>query len=68
MRKRFVKLSKVQEFKTSVVNKLTGGVEGLLKGNKVEIVRGEAYFVDNNSLRVMDEKCSNLQFQTCDYS
>ncbi|MDU3185960.1 MAG: dihydrolipoyl dehydrogenase, partial [Staphylococcus epidermidis] len=47
---------KVQEFKTSVVNKLTGGVEGLLKGNKVEIVRGEAYFVDNNSLRVMDEK------------
>ena len=47
---------KVQEFKSSVVNKLTGGVEGLLKGNKVEIVKGEAYFVDNNSLRVMDEK------------
>ena len=47
---------KVQEFKSSVVNKLTGGVEGLLKGNKVEIVKGEAYFVDNNNLRVMDEK------------
>ncbi|MBH4862678.1 FAD-dependent oxidoreductase [Staphylococcus aureus] len=47
---------KVQEFKSSVVNKLTGGVEGLLKGNKVNIVKGEAYFVDNNSLRVMDEK------------
>ena len=46
----------VQEFKSSVVNKLTGGVEGLLKGNKVNIVKGEAYFVDNNSLRVMDEK------------
>ncbi len=47
---------KVQEFKSSVVNKLTGGVEGLLKGNKVNIVKGEAYFVDNNSLRVMDKR------------
>ncbi|MBE4908894.1 dihydrolipoyl dehydrogenase [Bacillus luteolus] len=50
-----VDFSKVQEWKSSVVNKLTGGVEGLLKGNKVEIVRGEAYFVDSNSVRVMDE-------------
>ena len=41
--------------KAGIVKKLTGGVEGLLKGNKVEIVRGEAYFVDANSLRVMDE-------------
>ncbi|REH81146.1 dihydrolipoyl dehydrogenase [Staphylococcus felis] len=48
--------NKVQGFKGSVVNKLTGGVEALLKGNKVEIVKGEAYFVDSNSLRVMDDK------------
>ncbi|WP_053362025.1 dihydrolipoyl dehydrogenase [Bacillus sp. FJAT-27251] len=47
--------SKVQSFKESVVKKLTGGVEGLLKGNKVDIVSGEAYFVDANTLRVMDE-------------
>ncbi|GEP80079.1 dihydrolipoyl dehydrogenase [Staphylococcus carnosus] len=51
-----LKFDKVQDFKKSVVNKLTGGVEGLLKGNKVEIVKGEAYFHDSNSLRVMDEK------------
>ncbi len=50
-----VDFSKVQEWKSGVVNKLTSGVEGLLKGNKVEIVRGEAYFVDANTLRVMDE-------------
>ncbi|MBS4189058.1 dihydrolipoyl dehydrogenase [Bacillus sp. FJAT-49705] len=50
-----VDFSKVQEWKSGVVKKLTGGVEGLLKGNKVEIVRGEAYFVDANTLRVMDE-------------
>lgn len=50
-----VNFEKVQEWKASVVKKLTGGVEGLLKGNKVEIVRGEAYFVDANTLRVMNE-------------
>ncbi|GIN74189.1 dihydrolipoyl dehydrogenase [Bacillus sp. J14TS2] len=48
--------SKLQEWKGSVVNKLTSGVEGLLKGNKVEIVKGEAYFVDDHNIRVMDEK------------
>ena len=53
-----VDFSKVQEFKDGVVKKLTGGVEGLLKGNKVEIVRGEAYFVDSNTVRVMTETSS----------
>lgn len=46
---------KVQAFKDSVVKKLTGGVEGLLKGNKIEIVKGEAYFVDANTVRVITE-------------
>ncbi len=53
-----VDFTKVQEFKAGVVQKLTGGVEGLLKGNKIEIVRGEAYFVDSNSLKVMTETSS----------
>lgn len=47
--------SKVQEWKSGVVKKLTGGVEGLLKGNNVDIVKGEAYFVDENTIRVMDD-------------
>lgn len=51
-----VDFSKVQKWKGGIVNKLTSGVEGLLKGNKVDIVRGEAYFVDGNTLRVMSEK------------
>jgi len=50
-----VDFTKVQEWKAGVVKKLTSGVEGLLKGNKVEIVRGEAYFVDDHNIRVMDE-------------
>lgn len=47
--------SKAMAFKEGVVKKLTGGVEGLLKGNKVDIVKGEAYFVDANTARVMDD-------------
>ncbi|RBW70012.1 dihydrolipoyl dehydrogenase [Bacillus taeanensis] len=61
-----VDFSKVQEWKSSVVNKLTGGVEGLLKGNKAEIIRGEAYFVDQNTVRIMDEKSSQTyKFNNC---
>lgn len=48
--------SKTQDWKNNqVVSKLTKGVEGLLKKNKVEILEGEAFFVDNNTLRVMGE-------------
>ncbi|RLL45190.1 dihydrolipoyl dehydrogenase [Oceanobacillus piezotolerans] len=61
-----VDFTKVQEWKGQVVNKLTSGVEGLLKGNKVDIVRGEAYFVDQNTAKVMDEKSSQTyKFKDC---
>ncbi|KHD84149.1 dihydrolipoyl dehydrogenase [Heyndrickxia ginsengihumi] len=50
-----VNFEKVQTWKQSVVQKLTGGVESLLKGNKVEIVKGEAYFNDDHTLRVIKE-------------
>ncbi|WP_047982148.1 dihydrolipoyl dehydrogenase [Ornithinibacillus contaminans] len=61
-----VDFTKVQEWKASVVNKLTSGVEGLLKGNKVDIVNGEVYFVDKNTVKVMDEKTSQTYtFKNC---
>ena len=47
--------TKAQAFKNGVVKKLIGGVEGLLKGNKIDVVKGEAYFVDANTVRVIDE-------------
>ncbi|WP_096199185.1 dihydrolipoyl dehydrogenase [Bacillus sp. FJAT-45350] len=57
---------KMQEWKGTVVNKLTTGVEGLLKGNKVEIVKGEAYFASSNSVRIMDEKqAQTYTFKNC---
>lgn len=61
-----VDFSKVQEWKGQVVNRLTSGVEGLLKGNKVDILKGEVYFVDQNTVRVMDEKNSQTYtFNNC---
>lgn len=39
----------------SVVGALTKGVEMLLKKNKVNILKGEAYFVDDGTLRVIQE-------------
>jgi len=57
--------SKSQEFKDGVVSRLTGGVEGLLKGNKVETVQGEAYFVDGNTVRVITEDAAQTyKFKT----
>ncbi|SFF95234.1 dihydrolipoamide dehydrogenase [Halobacillus alkaliphilus] len=61
-----VDFSKVQEWKSGVVQKLTGGVEGLLKNNKVDIVKGEVYFVDKNTVRIMDDKNSQTYtFNNC---
>jgi dihydrolipoamide dehydrogenase len=61
-----VDFSKVQEWKAGIVKKLTGGVEGLLKGNKVEILSGEAYFVDANTVRIMDENSAQTYtFKNC---
>lgn len=61
-----IDFAKVQDWKGSVVNRLTSGVEGLLKGNKVDIVKGEVYFVDNNNVKVMDDKDSQTYtFKNC---
>lgn len=49
--------SRTQDWKDNeVVSKLTSGVEMLLKKNKVEIIKGEAFLHDANSLRVITEE------------
>ncbi|MGM0239699.1 dihydrolipoyl dehydrogenase [Enterococcus sp. AZ103] len=46
--------AKTQDWKENgVVNKLTTGVKFLLKKHKVEIIEGEAFFVDDHTLRVI---------------
>ena len=43
---------KTQEWKNGVVKKLTGGVQNLLKMNKVELIQGKASFVDSKTIQV----------------
>jgi dihydrolipoamide dehydrogenase len=45
-------MGKLQEWKSSIVNRLTSGVQTLLKGNKVEMLKGEATFVDAHNIDV----------------
>ncbi|HIZ52842.1 dihydrolipoyl dehydrogenase [Enterococcus eurekensis] len=48
--------TQTQDWKDNgVVNKLTSGIGFLLKKNKVEIIEGEAFFVDDKTLRVITE-------------
>lgn len=58
-----VDFSKVQEWKGGVVEKLTGGVQSLLKGNKVNVVQGEAYFSDKDTVRVSSENNSGQSYK-----
>ncbi|MES5957225.1 dihydrolipoyl dehydrogenase [Bacillus fungorum] len=50
-----VDFAKVQEFKNGVVKKLVDGVEGLLNSNKVDVIKGEAYFIDANTICVSNK-------------
>ncbi|MGE5703864.1 MAG: dihydrolipoyl dehydrogenase [Clostridia bacterium] len=47
-----VDFAKVQEWKSGIVKQLTGGVAGLFKGNKIQVIPGEALFVSENEVRV----------------
>lgn len=57
---------KVQEWKQSVVDKMTGGVQSLLKGNKVEVISGEAFFTKPDEVRIMHENGGQrIKFEKC---
>lgn len=61
-----IDFTKVQEWKNSVVNKLTGGVSSLLKGNKIQRIAGEASFVAENEVKVTHgDEIKHVRFNHC---
>ena len=50
-----VDLDKLRDFKSGVVKKLTGGLAGMAKARKVEVVTGTGTFVDPNHLEVVTD-------------
>jgi dihydrolipoamide dehydrogenase len=57
---------KLQAWKSSVVERLSGGVAKLLAGHKIEIVHGLGWFLNSQELRVEGEYGSHrLAFEKC---
>ncbi|MBB5406535.1 dihydrolipoamide dehydrogenase [Paraburkholderia sp. HC6.4b] len=50
-----IDLDKLRDFKSGVVKKLTGGLAGMAKARKVEVVVGTGAFVDPNHMEVQTE-------------
>ncbi|TDY16984.1 dihydrolipoamide dehydrogenase [Paraburkholderia sp. BL6665CI2N2] len=50
-----IDLDKLRDFKSGVVKKLTGGLAGMAKMRKVEVVTGNGSFVDPNHMEVQTE-------------
>jgi dihydrolipoamide dehydrogenase len=57
-----IDLQKLMDWQAKVVGKHTSGVAQLLKGNKVDLIRGEARFVEPNVLQVGDRRVSAERF------
>ncbi len=57
-----VDVEALMSWKRSVVEKMTGGLAGLARGRKVEVVRGTAAFESSNSVRVEDR---TITFEHC---
>jgi len=58
--------AKVQAWKQTVVEKMTGGVKTLLKGHKITVVTGEVFFTKPDEVRVMKEhESERFRFKDC---
>ncbi len=57
-----VDLGQVEKWKQGVVQKMTGGVKMLFKGNKVDLLEGEAVFKDKNTVQVGDKSYTADKF------
>jgi len=61
-----INLEKLRTWKSSVVNRLTGGLRTLAKQRKVEVIQGAGRFVSPNVLEVMGNSGSErIRFEKC---
>lgn len=62
-----VDLDELRSFKDSVIGQLTGGLGGLAKGRKVQVVTGYGTFSGPNMIAVEDGdgKVTNVSFEQC---
>ncbi|MDZ4224782.1 MAG: FAD-dependent oxidoreductase, partial [bacterium] len=53
---------KLQEWKEGIVKRLTGGIAGLLKAHKIDLIKGEASFQTRRELLVKGDKEETVAF------
>ncbi len=58
-------LDKLRNWKNSVIDKLTKGVEGLVKRRGIEVIKGRARFDGNKSLLIEGSDVSGVEFKHC---
>jgi dihydrolipoamide dehydrogenase len=59
-----LEMKKLKGWKESVSQKMSGGVQQLLKGNKVEIIRGKASFKTKDILKVKSDSGEDLEISS----
>jgi dihydrolipoamide dehydrogenase len=52
--------SKLRDYQSKTIEKLQDGIQALIQANKVEFIRGKAYFLTNNRLGVETEDCYDV--------
>ncbi|MCV2883073.1 FAD-dependent oxidoreductase, partial [Actibacterium sp. XHP0104] len=61
-----VDIDKLRGWKESVINQLTGGLSGLAKGRKVQVVNGYGTFAGPNMIEVQDDEgVKTVSFDQC---
>jgi len=61
-----IDIRKIEAWKNSIVNQLTGGLKALAKQRKVTIIRGEAKFASNNSMQIeTSDGTKTISFDDC---
>ncbi|MBU1699691.1 MAG: dihydrolipoyl dehydrogenase [Candidatus Eisenbacteria bacterium] len=60
-----VDLNKLRDWTDSVINKLTGGIDGLMKRRGIEVIRGRAVFDSKSTLTIEGGDVSGIEFKHC---
>jgi dihydrolipoamide dehydrogenase len=61
-----IDLDELRDFKNGVVGQLTGGLSGLAKGRKVQVLQGYGTFTGPNMIEVVgDDGKTNVSFDQC---
>ncbi len=58
-----VDLDKLRSHKEGIISKLTGGLAGMAKGRKIQLVKGTGQFIDANTVQVNGEEEVSVHFE-----